>query len=72
MGKPSDRLDFGAHDFRGGSSDELWQESISGNTSGASDGQLHNVAVVVTTTNATFYLNGKMQSVVNLRRPVSA
>jgi hypothetical protein len=60
VGFPSTRFDFGAHDFRGGDSTAM-QESISANSSDGADGLLHNVALVVTTSNITFYLDAKVQ-----------
>ena len=60
VGVPSTRFDFGAHDFRGGDSTEM-QESISANSSAGADGLLHNMALVVTTSNITFYLDAKVQ-----------
>ena len=61
VGMPGDRLDFGAHDFRGGSSTSEWQESAVANSSAASDGLLHNVALVVTPLNVTFYMDAIVQ-----------
>ena len=61
VGKPSDRLDFGAHDFRGGSLTSELQESVVANTSAAADGLLHNFALVVTPSNVTFYMDAKVQ-----------
>jgi hypothetical protein len=60
VGFRSTRFDFGAHDFRGGDSTAM-QESISANSSDGADGLLHNVALVVTTSNITFYLDAKVQ-----------
>jgi hypothetical protein len=37
------------------------QESISADNSDGADGLLHNVALVVTTSNITFYLDAKVQ-----------
>ena len=61
VGKPNDRFDFGAHDFRGGSLTSELQESVVANTSAAADGLLHNVALVVTPSNITFYMDAKVQ-----------
>ena len=61
VGKPSDRLDFGAHDFRGGSLTSKLQESAVANASAAADGLLHNVALVATPSNITFYMDAKVQ-----------
>ena len=61
VGKPSDRFDFGAHDFRGGSVTSEMQESVAANASAAADGLLHNVALVVTSSNITFYMDAKVQ-----------
>jgi len=60
VGFPSTRFDFGAHDFRGGDSTEM-QESISADSSDGADGLLHNVALVVTTSSITFYLDATVQ-----------
>ena len=61
VGTPSDRFDFGAHDFRGGSLTSELQESVAANASAAADGLLHNVALVVTSSNITFYMDAKVQ-----------
>ena len=61
VGWPSDRFDFGAHDFRGGSLTSELQESVAANASAAADGLLHNVALVVTSSNITFYMDAKVQ-----------
>ena len=61
VGNPSDRLDFGAHDFRGGTLTSELHESILANTSAAADGALHHVALVVTPSNVTFYMDAKVQ-----------
>jgi hypothetical protein len=61
VGTPSDRFDFGAHDFRGGSLTSEMQESVAANSSAAADGLLHNVALVVTSSNITFYMDAKVQ-----------
>ena len=61
VGRPSDRFDFGAHDFRGGSLTSEMQESVITNTNAAADGLLHNMALVVTSSNITFYMDAKVQ-----------
>ena len=48
-----DAFVFGAHDFAGNA--EQHEEVVFGNTGSASDGQLHNVAVIVTQTNVSFW-----------------
>jgi hypothetical protein len=78
VGSPNDRFDFGAHDFRGGTFTSEMQESVvstfpngSAIASAAADGELHNVALVVTPANITFYMDAKIQSTVNISRPVT-
>jgi len=71
VGQPSDRFDFGAHDFRGGSRTSEMQESVAGNGSSVADGNLHSVAVVVTPTTISFYMDAELQSTVNISRPVT-
>ena len=39
VGEPAERFDFGAHDFRGGASTNAMEESISGDSTLASDGR---------------------------------
>jgi len=47
------------------------QESAQGNGSAVADGILHSVAVVVTQSNVTFYMDGDEQSSAPLERPVT-
>ena len=71
VGSPNDRLDFGAHDFRGGSFTSELQDSVAANGSAVADGKFHNVALVVTQSNVTFYIDAKVHSAVNISRPVT-
>ena len=71
VGMPSPRFSFGAHDFRGGTGVTSQEEVITGETDGAADGQLHSVAVVVTQTNVSFWLDAKLQSTHDIVRPVT-
>ena len=50
---------------------DVAQESVTGNGSAVADGILHSVAVVVTQSNVTFYLDGDLQSSTALERPVT-
>jgi hypothetical protein len=61
VGAPSDHFDFGAHDFRGGSLTFEMQERVESGKSAAADGLLHHVALVVTPSNITFYMDAKVQ-----------
>ena len=50
---------------------DVAQESAQGNGSAVADGILHSVAVVVTQSNVTFYMDGYLQSSAILERPVT-
>ena len=50
---------------------DVAQESVKGSGSEVADGILHSVAVVVTPSNVTFYMDGNQQSSVILERPVT-
>ena len=50
---------------------DVAQESATGNGLGVADGILHSVAVVVTPSNVTFYMDGDLQSSTTLERPVT-
>ena len=66
VGAPADRFDFGAHDFRG-SSTNILQETVQAEVaSNVDDGLLHNVVVVVTQTSLSFYTDAKLQSEIPL------
>ena len=64
-------MEFGAHDFGGSSSSSELQEHVTGNGSAVADGLLHNVALVVTPTNITFYMDGTMTDSSEIQRPVT-
>lgn len=74
VGVPADRVDFGAHDFRGGPEEQALQETVVSDAVGGtvvSDGRLHMVALVVNQTAVSFYADAKLQSVVSLKRPIT-
>ena len=71
VGVPSDRFDFGAHDFRGGSVTSAMQETVTSNSNAAADGLLHNMALVVNSSSITFYMDAKVHAVVPISRPVT-
>ncbi len=72
IGWPSDRFDYGAHDFGGGSKSQAAAlESVVSNVSSAADGQVHHVAVVVTSTTLEFWLDGGKTFESRLPRPVT-
>lgn len=50
---------------------DVVQESAKGNGTAVADGILHSVAVVVTPSNVTFYLDGDLQSSTNINRSVT-
>ena len=50
---------------------DVAQESAPGNGSAVADGILHSVAVVVTPSNVTFYMDGDLQSSAAIERPVT-
>jgi hypothetical protein len=71
VGFPTERVEFGAHDC--GRSDELSQETVSGNhgNSRVADGNLHNVVLVVTSTQVQFFMDATLQWQQNLPRPIT-
>jgi hypothetical protein len=71
IGWPYDRFDYGAHDFRGGKTEPAVFESVVSNASSAADGQVHHVAVVVTSTSLEFWVDGAKSFESQLARPVT-
>ncbi len=74
VGAPADKVEFGAHDFRGTAWDSQPQETILSTAKDSfvsTDGQLHMVALVVNKTTISFYTDAKLQSAVPIRRPVT-
>jgi hypothetical protein len=74
VGAPADRVEFGAHDFRGGMYDTSLQEivlSTAENNPVATGDRLHMVALVANKTTVSFYTDAKLQSAVPLRRPIT-
>ena len=64
-----DAFVFGAHDFAGNA--EQHEEVVLGEKGSAADGQLHNVAIVVTQTNVSFWKDAELQSWHTIDRPVT-
>ena len=71
VGNPLNRVEFGAHDFRGGSQTSAMHELIEGNGAAISDGQLHSVALIVTPKNLSFFMDARLLSVHDLARPLT-
>ena len=71
VGRPNNRVEFGAHDFRGDSQTSAMQESVVGNGSAISDGRLHSVALIVTPKNVSFFMDARLLSVHSLSRPLT-
>ena len=75
VGFPNDRLDYGAHDFRGSqSAPSPWmlQESVESNVSSSVSGSgLRYVALVVSQDFVEFWIDAELQSVRPLPRPLT-
>lgn len=69
VGEPADHVKFGAHDC--GRRDEEVEETVATNSSKVADGELHNVALVVTSTSVSFYTDAVLQARQALARPVT-
>ena len=68
----NDSFAFGAHDFAGSVHAEAAnEETVVSDTASAADGKLHNVGLVVTQTNISFWKDAELQSVRSIDRPVT-
>lgn len=70
VGEPADRVTFGAHDC-GRRDEELEEVVVSKGSSKVADGDLHNVALVVSSTEVKFFTDAVLQSSHPLVRPIT-